>query len=284
MKNMIKKSFRLLLVLTILIAVMTSCNVKNQNTAGKTGTDSTGLQQGSLDSTKVAVITQRFSNGVIKAEIAVKGNKRDGLTKNYHEDASLMSEINYVNNTKQGISRDYYPKKKVRMEIMYDNGLMNGDAKWYYESGEVYRVTPYIKGKAEGIQKEYYKDGKIKAEVPYKSGNAIPGLKEYSLKGELLKQPAIIIEKQDKIASEGKLILKLHMSDNSRKVKWYDGELTDWSLFPKSLNVIGSDVYGIGTKTYSIAPGRMIKKSLSIYAVITTEWGNALVIKKKYDL
>jgi antitoxin component YwqK of YwqJK toxin-antitoxin module len=262
--------------MTLLAFIVGSCNLRNTNQALKNNADSSGVKLSKIDSTKVSIVTERYSNGVVKSEVSAKGNKREGITKNYHEDGSLMSEINFVNNQKEGLSRDYYPKKKVRMEIMFKQGIMEGEAKWYYETGEVYRVTPYIKGKAEGIQKLYYKDGKVKAEVPYKSGNAAPGLKEYTMKGELIPIASIVIKAQNNT-------LKMHLSKDASKVKWFEGDIADWVYFPKALRNIPVDIDGNGSLNYSVQQSKGVK-SLYIYAVATTEMGNELVLKKKYDL
>ena len=277
-------SVHLLPIGAMLLIIAGSCNSKNKQALNQTSADSTKVQAFTGDSTKRTVITQKYSNSVTKAEIAVKGNKRDGITRNYHEDGTLMSEINYVNNEKDGLSRDFYPKGKVRMEVMYKHGIMQGEAKWHYETGEVYRLTPYVNGKAEGIQKEFYKDGKLKAELPHKSGNSMPGLKEYNLKGELVSQPSIVITELDKIAMEGKFVLKMHLSNHSRNVKWYEGDLKDWSLFPKALTQINDDNAGDGTLIFPVNRGSVVMKTITIYAVATTEMGNELVLKKSHDL
>jgi antitoxin component YwqK of YwqJK toxin-antitoxin module len=260
----------------MLLILAGSCNLKNNNQTGKSSTDSSKVQSKSVDSTHVSVITEKYSNGVTKSEVSAKGNKREGITKNYHEDGSLMSEINYVNNMKDGISRDFYPKGKKRMEIMYKKGIMEGDANWYYETGEVYRVTPYVKGKAEGVQKEYYKDKRIKAEIPHKSGVAVPGLKEYDLKGTIISQPTLITRKEDNV-------LKMNMSNHTSKVKYYEGEIKDWSNFPQILKPVSTDIDGNGAINYSALRAKGVR-SLTISAITTTEMGNQLVLQKKVDL
>jgi antitoxin component YwqK of YwqJK toxin-antitoxin module len=284
MKRYTVTSFRLIPIIVMVIIISGSCNLKNKYQPSKNTSDSTNRQFNQTDSSTRTVITQKYSNGVIKAEIAVKGNKRDGLTRNYHEDGTLMSEINYVNNEKDGISRDFYPNKKIRMEVVYKHGIMQGEAKWHYETGEVYRVTPYVNGKAEGIQKQYYKDGRIKAEVPHKSGVAITGLKEYNIKGESLPMPSIVIEEQNKTAMKVDFILKMYLSNHSKNVKWFEGDLLDWKFFPKALTVVLTNSEGAGTIRYPAAPSRTITKTIYIYAVSETEMGNQLVLKKKYDL
>ena len=284
MKHFTRSSFRLFSLVAALIIISASCNLKNKSRSNAGKTDSAGTQMKAVDSTKISVITQKYSTGVTKSEIAVKGNKREGITRNYHEDGSLMSEITYVNNEKNGISRDFYPNGKARMEITYKRGIMQGDAKWYYQSGEVYRVTPYINGQAEGIQKLYYKDGKVKAEVPYKSGVIAPGLKEYTETGVLLPTPSIVIEEIDKIAMEGKFILKMHLSNHAGNAKWYEGDLKDWSAFPKALSPVNNDQNGNGILSYSASHGAVVMRTIYIYAVLNTEMGNQCILKKKYDL
>jgi antitoxin component YwqK of YwqJK toxin-antitoxin module len=284
MKHNFRIFFRLMPFVAALVLISVSCNLKNKSQSDKNNIDSSGAQLNAVDSNKVSVITQRYSTGVIKAEIAVKGNKREGITKNYHEDGTLMSEIAYVNNEKNGISRDYYPNKKVRMEISYKRGIMQGDAKWYYQTGEVYRVTPYVNGKAEGIQKLYYKDGKVKAEVPYQSGAIAPGLKEYNVKGELLPMPTIVIEEQNKNATQGDFVLKMHLSNHMRNVKWYEGNLADWSGFPKALTEVLTNADGTGTLRIPAQPGSAATRTIYVYAVAETDLADQMVLKKKYEL
>jgi len=276
MKNIYTSFIRPLSLTSLSLIIAVSCNMNKPPAGSGNGKDSTAVKTKSIDSTRVSVIVEKYSNGVTKSEVSAKGNKREGLTKNYHEDGSLMSEINYANNMKEGISRDFYPKGKVRMEIMYKKGIMEGDAKWYYETGEVYRLTPYVKGKADGIQKEFYKDKRVKAEIPHQLGEAYPGLKEYDLNGKLIAQPSLVSNKSGSV-------LSLHLSNKTDKVKYYEGDLKDWSYFPKALRPIPMDIDGNASYNYSKLTARGIK-SITVYAVTTTDMGNELVIQKKIDL
>lgn len=265
-----------IIMFAIPVFVFTSCNFIKQ----KAGTEKSKTP--SKDETRI--VRRYFEDGSIKSEISVKGNLRDGITKNYSKYGYLMSEVSYVNNKKDGPAVNYYSSGKVHSKLMYKNGVKNGDSFWYYKSGKVFRINPFINGKLDGIQKFYYENGGIMAEVPYKNGQPGLGTKEYTEKGELMKNyPTIKIEKLDQVYQHQSIILKMHLSNNSTRVKFYIGNLMDGRYLDENTPGV-SERGGVGTKEYRVTPGTEKTENINIIAVYTTNFGMPYVTQKKYNL
>lgn len=258
------------------VFIFTSCNFIKQKT---------GEEKSKTPSTdEIRIVRRYFENGSIKSEISVKGNLRDGITKNYSKYGYLLSEVNYVNNKKDGPAVNYYSSGKMHSKLMYKSGVKNGDSFWYYKSGKVFRINPFKNGKLNGIQKFYYENGRIMAEVPYKNGQPGIGLKEYTEKGKLLDSyPTIKFEEVNQIYLHQQFILKMYLSNKSTRVKFYLGDLTDSKYLNDDLQGITVNG-GTGTQEYRVYPGTVKMKKVNIVAEYTTNLGMPYITQKTYNL
>lgn len=257
-----------------LLITLHSCNlIQKKNEAADTG-----------DKEEIHIVREFHDNGRIKSETEARGRLRHGITKNYSNTGILLSEINYVNNKKDGPSINYYTSGKVHTKLMYKNGVKEGESIWYYQSGKVFRINPFKNGKLNGTQKFYFENGKIMAEVPYSNGQPGIGLKEYTESAELLKKyPSIRFEEVNQVFEHQNIILKIFLSNQSSKVKFYfdnllDGKYLDEKSIPVSVRS------GIASKEFKILPGSEIKKSINVIAVYKTKYGLPYVTQRTYHL
>jgi antitoxin component YwqK of YwqJK toxin-antitoxin module len=271
-------------IVFLISALFFACSTSDKKVSPDAVND-TKKDSGVVDTSTVKVLKEYFSNGKIKTETAAKGNLRHGLTKNYDRDGHLLSQVTYVNNTREGIATNFYPLSgKVNSTLVYKKGIKDGDETWYYESGQPYRVTPYIKGFANGIQKFYYEDGKLKAEVPIKNGNPGTGLKEYKTDGTLIAgYPALIIRQKDFMATAGKVVLNIELSDPKAQVKFYRGSLEDGKYISDNMNEM-SVRNGIASIDFNVPPGSAVNQKVIISANIKTAFGNPLIVSRTFNV
>lgn len=213
-----------------------------------------------------------------------KVRKKDGLVVNRRKDGSLLSELNLKDGKLHGMAKDYYPNGSLHAQFLYENGVLQGERKWYHENGKIYKITPFTNGEIDGVEKTFHANGKIMAEVPYKANYPGTGLKEYTQDGKVSKkQPSIIIETIDNIARTNNYTIKIRLSDNSKKVQYYLGDLTDGKYMnDKVIRVVTEG--GIGTITYNVLPGHYFMEKLNIVAKQTTSKGNPYIVQKKFNL
>lgn len=230
------------------------------------------------------IVKEYHENGLIKSEVSVKGNIREGITKKYDQRGRLISEINYVNNKKEGLYKEFYPSGDVYSSITFKNGIKEGEEIWFYENGKPYRVNPFHMGKINGIQKWYYKTGKLKGEVPYKNGLPGIGLKEYKEDGTLVTSyPEIVFKEIDQVVMLDKFTLQISLSNNSRKVKFYLDELDEGKYTKKFMVEIPTEK-GIASQTYDVPKGFLKIEKINIIAHYTTPSGLPYIMQKKYNL
>jgi antitoxin component YwqK of YwqJK toxin-antitoxin module len=266
----------------LLFALIISCGTPDKQ---KVADRKLKNQDTVIDSLKVRVIKEYYSNGKIKTETEARGNLRHGLMKSYNREGFLLSQVNYVNNTREGMATNFYPLSgKVNSTLVYKNGIKEGDEIWYYESGQPFRVTPYIKAKIQGIQKYYFEDGKIMAEVPYKDGFPGTGLKEYKSDGTLITTyPKLIITRKDYLADANKVILNIELSDSPAQVTFYRGSLTDGKYLNDDLLELATQ-YGTTKIDFNVPPGGSINQKVTISAKCKTKNGVPLILTRTYSL
>ena len=219
-----------------------------------------------------------------KPEKKKKLPKKDGLVVNKRKDGSVLSEINLKDGKLHGPAKDYYADGTLHAEFNYVAGLLENEMKWYHKNGNLYKITPYLHGKIHGMEKIYSLEGKLVAEQPYKDGFPGVGIKEYSREGKAVPSKAtIVIEEIDNIALKGEYILKLSLSDKTKNVKFYTGELTEGKYMNDNLTGILTK-NGVGEIRYAVPPGFYAMEKLTIIAQKTTRQGGKYITQTKYNL
>jgi len=260
------------LVLFLLAVLATSC--KNSVLLGhrEEVTDT-------IDSGKDTTLSRAYyENGALKSVSQMKKGLRNGLTKNYYQNGALLSEIYYTNGLRNGIAVDYYKEGGIHARIPYRNDLKEGEAVWYYPSGKPYRITPYRQNTIDGIQRFYYESGQIQAEVPWKTGQRGTGLKEYTQSGKLIKEPSIIVKPE---RLNNAIILRLSLSDDSRNVTFYQGELTEGRYLNPDLRQLKT-IDGKSYIQFQPLEPETPSKEFHIVAIKKTSLRNQQILYKKY--
>ncbi len=231
------------------------------------------------------IVKEFYPNGRLKSATEAVGKLRQGLSREYRADGTLESEIYYDQNRKHGSAKSYYADgKTVKNELRYVNGYRQGDAKWYYQSGKIYRVTPYEKNQINGVRYIYYENGNLQAEIPYQESQPGTGLKEYTPNGSLKAFSAVIrIEEADRLDRENRYSLVLSMSDGSRNVEFFTGELTGGKYWNDELTPVPTE-NGTGRIDFIISRGKFRMETINIVARVRTSLGNPRILQKEYYL
>jgi MORN repeat variant len=213
-----------------------------------------------------------------------KADTTDGLKKYYSTDGKLKTELTILKGKRNGIARTYYKNGKVSLEMNYKTGKRDGLSKRYYEDGTLYQETNYKDDKIDGIRKKYREDGKPMAIARYENDHPCSGLREFLLKGgEKDNFPSIVISPEDRLKREGVYIINLSLSDKSRRVKFYIGNLSSSGcLTEKLISVMMDKSTGTGKIPYTLPPGAFMMEELNFVAELETMSGNTFITQKKF--
>ena len=179
--------------------------------------------------------------------------------------------------------KTYYQTGQLYQTFWYENGLREDSAVWYYVEGQPFRTTPFKHDTIDGLQKHYYRVGDIKAIIGYKKGLRTPLLEEYDKKGRLYKNYAEIVTNiNDEYSTKGIYTINLEMSDNTEKVKFYEGEFTDGRFDTTQCKPIETKE---GRASIQLEKTESSGKDyIGIIAEVITLYGNRNLIYKKIDL
>jgi antitoxin component YwqK of YwqJK toxin-antitoxin module len=166
----------------------------------------------------------------------------------------------------------------MRSELVYKEGKLDGMQKRYYESGALYKEEPYVKGKRHGLVKKYRESGKLMTEVDYKNGQPGTILKEYLTDGRLkTKYPKIVVEEIDNLSSSGEYTVRVTMSDGTKNVKYYLGELDDGVYFSDFLKEHHDVKDGVLELKAYLKRGEKLNQEINIVARMPTRLNNAFI-------
>jgi hypothetical protein len=210
--------------------------------------------------------------------------KLNGLHKFYYPDGKLYLEINYRDSLPDGMFRQYFKSGILFEETTYRMGIKHGQSKKFHGNGRLFTDTPYDSGRIHGIQKKYRSDGTIAFEAPYYYNNPCVGLKEFYLSGRMVdKYPTIVVKAENKLLKEGEYILQLTLSDNTKRVEFYKGKLTDGKYIGEDVKVIHTRD-GVGSLHYSLPPGVFVMEKLDILAKVKTDLNNFFITQVSFNL
>lgn len=214
--------------------------------------------------------------------LAVPDTGYTGIKK-YFSKNILIKEVTFRNGVRHGEMKTYYKGGQLFQTFWYENGLREDTARWYYSEGQVFRSTPFRHDTIDGIQKQYYRNGRLKANIYYKNGHRTPQIEEYDYNGKLQNNyPEILFNIADNYKRDGRIRVNLQLSDNSRKVRFYRGSLTDGlfdTLKIKRINPVNGKYFLDLRKS-----GTVQSEYLDIIAVSITELGNNYIDTKKIML
>jgi hypothetical protein len=230
------------------------------------------------------VVYEYYPDGTLKSEIQVKNSMRNGTTKNYDEKGRLVSTAELVDDKYEGWMINYNPKNnKITAKALYKNDQQNGPATLYYSDGQLYREMAYVNGRVDSIVKTYWPGNKLQAEVCFKMGQPAVGLKEFDKNGTPVNQPTILVKEVDQLALFNKIELKISLSDHTRDVEFYKGELKEGKYLYAKTPVIFSRE-GVASLFYTVPKGQTVMEKISIISRCRTQYGNTLVLHRVYNL
>ena len=200
-----------------------------------------------------------------------------------NKEGRVVTEIPYRGDLKHGMAKHFYPNGNVSMEIPYVNNIKHGISKYYYTDGKIYRETPYVNGNINGIRRKYYENGKLMSETPYRNNLLMPGLKEWTKEGKLLKQyPNIVFKEIDKLAFEGKIVIQVRFSDNSKNVEFYRKYISESKKDTSRIPLLVEN--GITEIDFYIPKGKMLTEKVEIIGIKNTRRRNKYVTEATYNL
>jgi len=210
---------------------------------------------------------------------------KNGLVKQYYPNGNLKISINYKDGKRNGLAKSFYKNGKLRQQMNYINNIKDGIVTTYYQNGRKYQETQYSKGKIEGIRKKYRMNGKLMAEIPYTDDEPCAGLVEYLLNGEKKTiYPEIRITPVDNLLKENRYTLILSISDGSKDVDFYSGELLEDGCIPHYAIPIGAGEDGTAKVNYKLPPNAFIMEEMHFIAKIETTLGNPYIIETSHYL
>jgi MORN repeat variant len=234
----------------------------------------------------LAASCDQVSKNRLKTSISDKDSVKNGVVRSLFENRKIRAEINYKNGKKQGLAREYYKEGGLALEIYYEDDIKNGTAKRYHKNGNLYQSTDYKRGKLDGKQTKFRENGSAASEAFYRQDEPCKGLIEYTLDGSQKKKyPSIIITPIDNLLRDNKYTLRVSMSDKSKAVEFYTGDLTeDGCLGESSQKVWGKVTNGSIDIEYHLPPGGFMMERINIIAKVKTVQGNYFVTQKAYNV
>jgi hypothetical protein len=213
-----------------------------------------------------------------------KADTTDGVKKYYSKDGKLKTELTILNGKRNGVAKTYYKNGRVSLEMNYKMGKREGVSNRYYENGSLYQETNYKEDKMHGARKKYREDGQPMSIARYENDRPCSGLQEFLSKGDKKDNfPSIVITAEDRLKQEGIYIINLSLSDKSRRVKFYIGNLSaSGCLSEKLISVMTDKNTGKGKVPYSLPPRGFMMEELNFVAEVETNLGNTYITQKKF--
>jgi antitoxin component YwqK of YwqJK toxin-antitoxin module len=261
------------IIFLILLAMLAS-SCKNSVILGNKEQETDTIASGSDTTLSKAY----YEDGALKSVSQMKNGLRNGLTKNFYRNGALLSEVYYANGLRNGVAVNYYKEGGVHARIPYRNDVKEGEAVWYYPSGKPYRITPYHQNLIDGIQRFFYESGQIQAEVPWKKGQPGTGLKEYTESGRLIREPSVVVRPE---RLNDAVILYISLSDESRNVTFYQGELTEGRYLNRNLRQLKT-TGGKSIIQFRPSDPETTPKEFHIVAIKETSLRNQQILYRKY--
>lgn len=208
-----------------------------------------------------------------------EGKIVSGELKKFYVSGNLESVFNVANYKLHGSAKKYYDDgQTLRSALIYKEGKLDGLQKRYYESGALYKEEPYENGKRHGLVKKYRESGQLMTEAMYQDGQPGIVLKEYLTDGTIkTKYPKIVVREVNTIKQNGEYIIRVSMSDESKKVRYYFGELDEGKYFSDDLKEQSNVTDGVLELRAYLKPGEKLDQEINIVARMATRLNNTFL-------
>lgn len=128
------------------------------------------------------VVSEHFQ---VLSKLNYKNGKLDGLQKYFHENGNIKEETYFVDDKKEGESRDYYPNGTLLSIERYQDDILNGTYESFTPTGYKNCTFLYKNGERDGKGFCYYPDGSVKNEEFYSVGKLDQVKRNYDQSGIL---------------------------------------------------------------------------------------------------
>jgi hypothetical protein len=217
-----------------------------------------------------------------KVETAAHG-KLNGLYKYNYPTGEVYLEANYKDSLADGSTKIYYKNGNLFEHTQYRLGVKHGPSLKYHENGSLLSEVTYDSGRMHGIHKKYRKDGSVAFEAPYWQDQPTTGLKEYFLSGESVKFPTIIIKPVNNLLKDDSYTLELTMSNGSKNVVFYRGNLTNRNYIGKNAEILHSRD-GVGKVFYFVGQRGFVMEKIDVIAKVKTDLNNYYITTRSYNV
>ncbi len=239
-----------------LAIIFSSCFLVNPKSNDKNNTASANAN----DSTEIFNMSFKHKPNVVEYEVSVlKGTKtKHGIKKRFYEHGSVYSETPYIKGKRNGISYTFYQA--------YDD-----------KKPVVWKEQPFIDGVLSGTCRRFHRNGQLQSEYQYSNGLPAIGIKVWKDSGKEVELPKLIVTKKE---TNGLIFINVRISNNTKKVKYFTGNLIKGKYFPKNMkSILEND--GVGEL---LVHGNSNQKSVTIVAALKTPYRNTYYLVKTVEL
>ncbi len=111
--------------------------------------------------------------------------KKNGVYRQFYENAKIQEESYYLDDLKNGSSKWNNKNGQRIAEYNYKAGNFDGLQKTFYENDSIQTLSNYVENKLSGESKEYYRNGKLKLSGKYVNGVKDGAWTEYDELGKV---------------------------------------------------------------------------------------------------
>ena len=107
-----------------------------------------------------------------------KGNKKNGLYREWNEEDVLVVSENYKDGKLNGLYERWYDNGQMEVRSNYKDGKLNGLREYWYYNGQMGERANYKDGELNGLYEMWHDNGQMEVRSNYKDGK-LNGLREY---------------------------------------------------------------------------------------------------------
>ena len=114
-----------------------------------------------------------FIHLLILSHLSSFGICEETMSKTYHQNGSLASEVKMRNGQPEGLWRMYHENGNLAVEQLIENGEIVGQVKTYHENGILSGIMPYEYNQPQGEGLYYNRKGEIMRRTMYDHGTEV---------------------------------------------------------------------------------------------------------------
>ena len=119
---------------------------------------------------KNGVYRQYYDNAKIQEESWFQDDLKNGISRWNNKTGQRIAEYNYKAGNFDGLQKTFYENDSLQSLNNYQDNKLSGEAKEYYRNGKVKISGKYINGQKDGTWTEYDELGKVDKVTKYKNG------------------------------------------------------------------------------------------------------------------